>query len=228
MIRRFIIVVLALACSLTGCKPAADSLANTTATRALEASVFSRTDAVQVASFVSGQPQRPKPYAIENFLYAKHWLECKATQPGLFSTVSVCTLDEAGKTYGRANGWSSAPGPAPCNSCETWTVPIAMAKLNDVTDIASTDKTHGTARYRYTVIPNELGSQLADWMSTNPTAWCGQDARADGDWKTQRTGAVAFAYEDGAWHVTPAATGFDGTFGDTVAASKADRPCTAH
>ena len=228
MIRRFVIVVLALACSLAGCKPAGDSLAERTATRALDASVFSRGNATQVATFVSGRPQRPKPYAIENFLYAKHWLVCKTTQPGLFSTVSVCTLDDAGRTYGRANGWTSAPGPAPCAACETWSVPIATAKLNDVTDIASTDKTHGTATYRYTVIPNELGAQLADWMATNPTAWCGPDAPADADWKTPRAGAVAFAYGDGAWRVATPAAGFDATFADTAAAAKADRPCVAH
>lgn len=223
MLRRLPVLVLIVACALAGCRPSGSSL-QATARRALGASVFAPANADQVATIVSGQVQRPIPYAIENFLYAKHWLECKATQPGLFSAQTVCRLDDAAKTYGRTNGWHAGPGPAGCTACETWSIPIATAKLNDVTAITSTDATHGTVTYAYTVIPNELGTQLDAWMRMDSSAWCGPDPRADADWTTPRTGSASFV-RDGGWHVAPPPAGFDATFGDTAAAAKGDRQC---
>ncbi len=223
MLRRLIFAGGLFAFILFGCK--SGSLAGREATAALDATVFSMPNAVQTLSFRVGESRTPKADAINGFLYAKHWLECKDTQPGLFSRVAVCTLDAAGRTFAHENNWTVAHSEGACARCETWTVPLARATLRSVTDVSASDKTHAVVTYAYEVVPNAFGGELGDWMTKNPAAWCASDPRAVGVWRHPRSGKADFTRSGGMWTVTPG--GGSGDFAANFGASSTDRACPA-
>ncbi len=208
---------------LSGCKN--NDLAVREASRTLAATAFSPPQAVQTLTFTSGESRTPRAQAIDSFLYAKHWLECKDTQPGLFSRVAVCTLDTAGLTFARENNWHATHVAAGCALCETWTVPLARATLRSVTGLMQRDKTHAVATYAYEVVPNAFGGELGDWMTKNSDAWCGPDPRAAGGWGRTRDGQADFVRAGSSWTVADAAPG--ATFAGTFGAPAPDRPCAA-
>lgn len=219
MFRRTLLAAALLACCLSGCKNG--NLATREATAALDASLFAPANSVQTLSFVSGDSRTPKADALNGFLYAKRWLECKDTQPGLFSRVAVCTFNAAGRTFAQQNGWTAVKGGGACAECETWTVPLARAKLQSVTSIAASDKSHAAVTYAFDVVPNAFGGQLGDWMGTNPVAWCGPDPRAIGAWSQARSGTASFARTAGKWAPSQGSAGFTASFG----APSAERTC---
>lgn len=221
MLRPFFLAAVVFACALSGCKNA--SLATRDASTALSASIFAPANAVQSLSFTSGDSRTPKADALNGFLYAKRWLDCKNTEPGLFSRVSICTLNAAGRTFAHQNGWTATHPSGACERCELWSVPLARAQLASVTSISASDKTHAVVAFTYGVTPNAFGGQLGDWMSTNPVAWCGPDPRAVGAWTQTRTGTARFERQGKTWGVSPSEGGFDATF----AAPSAERTCTA-
>ena len=174
-------------------------------------------------SLVTGDSRTPKADALNGFLYAKHWLTCKDTQPGPFSRVAVCTLNAAGRTFGHENGWTERHSDdSTCAQCELWTVPLARARLRSVTGVTATDKTHAVVTYAYDVVPNAFGGELSDWMGTNPVAWCGPDPRAVGAWAQARSGTANFARTGGTWAPSQPAAGFVAVFG----APSAERACS--
>ncbi len=189
------------AVSIAGCK--SDDLSGQAATNALETTLFAPAGATQTTTFVVGAARPAKPYAIDGFLYAKRWLTCSAEQPGLFSSTSVCELDSAGRTYAASNGWTSVRGGTAggnaCEKCETWTVPVARAKLRRVSDIHRTGKDAAGATFAYDVTPNEFGNQLGAWMAQNAKAWCGPDPRSVGVWGAERSGNARFERANGTW-----------------------------
>ena len=226
MVRRFFLVAGLLAVALAGCKQSSGKLVAQTATTALDASLFAAPNNVQTLSFTSGGARDAKPYALVNFLYAKHWLACASTEPGPFSQQSVCTFQPAGRAYAHANGWTAVRPSNGCAACETWSVPVATAKLQHVTAVEG-DKTHATATYAYEVVPTELGLQLMDWMAKNPIAWCGPIPSASGGWSKPRTSDAQFAHTGTSWQLAQPAAGFDATFADPGASkTSADRPCS--
>ena len=219
MSRTSLLVAALLACCLSGCKNG--NLATREATTALAASLFAPANSVQTLSFTSGDSRTPKADALNGFLYAKRWLDCKDTQPGLFSRVAVCTFNATGRTFARENGWTVARGDGACAQCEIWTVPLARATLRSVTSVAATDKTHAVVAYAYDVVPNAFGGQLGDWMGTNPVAWCGTDPRAVGAWTQARSGTANFVRTGKTWAPSQPGAGFTATFG----APSAERIC---
>ena len=222
MFRRSLLAAGLLAIVLSGCK--SGSLAARDATTALDASLFSAANAVQTLSLVTGESRVGQADAINGFLYAKRWLECKDTQPGVFSRFTVCTLNTVGRTYAHENDWTSAHPAGTCAACEVWTIPLARARLRDVNDVAQSDKTHAVASYSYDVVPNAFGNELGAWMSTNPIAWCGADPRAIGAWAQPRAGKASFVRTSRAWVLSPATpSGFTANF----ASPSAVRPCTS-
>ena len=225
MSRRFFFLAGLLAVLLAGCKQPG-SLAAKTATTALDSSLFAAPNNVQSLTFTAGGARDPKPFALANFLYAKRWLMCKATQPGIFASTTACTFENVGRSYARANGWTQTRPAGGCAQCETWTVPVAVAKLQRVTNVSATDKTHASATYAYAVVPTELGAQLADWMAKNPVAWCGPIPSVAGGWSKARSGQAAFARAGEVWQLAAPPAGFASTFGDPAATgAAADRPC---
>ena len=227
MLRRFFFLAGTLAISLAGCKQNGN-LAAQTATTALDASIFASPNNVQALTFTSGGERDPKPYALANFLYAKHWLTCKATQPGIFASTTACTFENVGRSYAHANGWTQTRPPGGCAQCETWMVPVAVAKLQRVTNVSATDKTHANATYAYDVVPTEIGAQLTDWMAKNPVAWCGPIPNVAGGWSKARSGEAAFAHVGQSWQVAQPPAGFATTFGDPSATpATANRPCSS-
>jgi hypothetical protein len=173
-------------------------------------------------SLVTGDSRTPKADALNGFLYAKHWLTCKDTQPGLFSRVAVCSLNAAGRTYANENGWTERHGEvSTCPQCELWTVPLARATFGSVTGVTATDKSHAVVTYTYHVTPNAFGGELGDWMGTNPVAWCGPDPRAVGAWAQARSGMANFVRTGDMWAPSPPVSGFIEAFG----APSADRAC---
>ncbi len=205
---------------LPSCKPPANDLAAQTAMAALATTVFAAPNDVQTLTFVSGAARAPKPFPFEGFLYAKHWLACEATEPGPFARTAVCRLDAPGRAYASANGWTAMRAQG-CDGCETWTVPLAQAKLGSITDIAMRDRSHATVTYTFQVVPNEIGSQLAAWMRVNPIAWCGVDPRAVGGWTHVRSATAAFTRTPTGWQLEPG--GFTRPFED--AGKQPARPC---
>ncbi|MBC5800005.1 MAG: hypothetical protein GIX03_01525 [Candidatus Eremiobacteraeota bacterium] len=225
MQRRSFFVIALFVLAVAGCRTTNDLPAQV-AMATLETTIFSAPNDAQTLTFTAGGERAPKPYALTGFLYAKHWLECQATESGPFARTAVCRLDAAGRTYAQANGWTSAPTPGGCAQCETWTVPLAQAKLARVTDVTFSDKTHATVTYAYQVVPSEIGVQLADWMRQNPVAWCGPDPRAVGAWSQPRTGTATFVKTQTDWESATPAAGFSATFASAPASSGVSRPCT--
>lgn len=223
MFRPTLVAAALIACFLSGCKNG--NLATREASTALEASLFAPANSVQTLSFISGDSRTPKADALNGFLYAKRWLDCKDTQPGLFSRVAVCTFNATGRTFAHQNGWTAVRGDDTCAQCETWTVPLARATLRSVTSVAASDKSHAVVTYAYDVVPNAFGGQLGDWMGTNPVAWCGPDPRAIGAWAQARTGTASFARSNGTWAPSQAGQGgFNATFGAPAAERTCARP----
>jgi hypothetical protein len=208
-----------IACCLWGCKNG--NLAAREASTALAKSLFAPENSVQTLSLVTGDSRTPRADALNVFLYAKHWLTCKDTQPGIFSRVAVCTLNAAGRTFGQENGWTKRDDVATCAQCELWTVPLARATLRSVTGVAASGKNHAVVTYAYDVTPNAFGGELGDWMGTNPVAWCGTDPRAVGAWAQARSGTANFARTGGMWAPSQPPAGFTQTFG----APAAERAC---
>ncbi len=223
-LHRTLLVATIVAVSLTGCKPPKPSLAAQAAQTTLEATAFAPPNDVQTLTFTTGQVRPPKPYALDGFLGAKRWLVCEATEPGPFAREAVCQFNTPGRTYARANGWTSAPAGGRCTRCEVWTVPLAQAKLDRITGVTIADATHATVTYAYDVVPNELGAQLAAWMASNPVAWCGPDPRVVGQWSQPRAGTAMFVKAGGDWQIAPPPDGFAATFASTAA--HVDRPCS--
>jgi hypothetical protein len=219
MHRTWILAITVVALGLSACK--SGNLATSAASAALGSTVFAPSNAIQTLSFTSGDPAIPKADALQGYLYAKHWLDCKDTQPGVFSHVAVCTLNAAGRTFAHENDWTSAHPDGSCAQCEVWTVPLARAELRGVTALSAIDKTHAVADYDYEVVPGAFGGELGDWMRTNPVAWCGPDPRAIGAWSQPRAGKAAFVRTGTRWEPAPAPGGFTATFG----APAAERLC---
>jgi len=226
MQRRFVFVIAVFLLALGGCRTAKNDLPAEVAMATLEATVFSTPNAVQTMTFTAGGERAPKPYPLAGFLYAKRWLVCQATEAGPFARTAVCRFDTAGRTYAQANGWTSAPTPGGCAQCETWTVPLAQAKLARVTDVTLSDKTHAAVTYTYQVVPTEIGAQLADWMRQNPVAWCGPDPRTIGVWSQPRTGTAAFVKSQTDWESAPSPGGFSAAFAHAAASTGVTRPCS--
>jgi hypothetical protein len=222
MVLRMLLAAGLLATVLSGCK--SGSLAARDASVSLNAGVFSPANSVQTLSFTSGDTSTPRADALNGYLYAKRWLACKTTQPGIFSRQSVCSLNTVGRTYAHENQWTSAHPAGACEQCEVWTVPLARARLTEVSDVSASDKTHAVATYAYDVVPNAFGAGLGDWMSSNPVAWCGPDPRAVGAWNQARAGKASFERTSRSWSVSPPApSGFAANFG----APAAERQCTS-
>ncbi len=227
MVRRFFLFAV-IAVSLAGCKPPGGTFAAQTAATTLATTLFAAPNNVQTLSFTAGGARDPKPYALANFLYAKRWLACKASQPGPFASQTICTFETVGRSYAHANGWTAARPAGGCAQCETWTVPVATAKLQHVTRVAASGKTQATATYEYAVIPNEFGTQLADWMAKNPVAWCGPIPSARGGWSKPRSGTAEFVRAGQGWQLAQPAAGFAATFDDPAATGAvAERACSA-
>lgn len=220
-VRKFA-VLFSIAFAIAGCK--STGLGEKTATTALESTVFAPAAATQTLTFVVGRERPAKPYAIDGFLYAKRWLACRDAEPGLFSAHTVCTFEDAGRAYAAANGWTVARGDATgaCAKCETWTVPLARAKLRSVSDVHETGKDTASATYGFDVTPNEFGAQLDDWMKQNALAWCGADPRAIGLWGTERSANATFVRSSQGWKPAEPAS-FTTSFANRAVAP--DRPC---
>jgi len=227
MQRRPLFVIAVFLLALSGCKtPKNDLVTEQAAMAALETTAFSAPNDVQTLTFTAGGERPPRPYALTGFLFAKRWLVCPTTESGPFARTVLCTFDAAGRTYAQANGWTSAPTPGGCPQCETWTVPLAQARLERVTDVTLTDKSHAVATYAYEVVPNEIGGQLGAWMHVNPVAWCGPDPRALGAWSRPRTGTATFVRSQAGWEIVPPPVGYSATFPSAAAANGVARPCS--
>ena len=198
------LVLLSLA--VVGCKTSSP-LAESEAQRQISSTFFAGPAVTQSVTFVSGAVEQ-HPYAIDQFLYAKHWSTCENTA-GALETTPACSLDAEGGTYGHVNHWSVVETPTSgCGKCATWTIPVATAAFKSVQSIDVLDKTHANATYTYAVTPNEFGTSLGAWTAGHPLSWCGPDASAVGGWATTRVGHAAFEKVGGTWtlHAAPNAT----------------------
>ena len=223
MVRR--LFILAVIAALLGCKQPGEFVTQTAMTT-LDQTTFASPNNVQTLTFTSGGEREPRPLALLNFLYGKRWLSCKPAQPESSPSKAVCTLEAAGRIYARANGWAQVRAARTCSKCETWSVPVAAAKLQRVLSVAATNQTQAAATYEYSVVPTELGTQLADYMARNPAAWCGPIPSVAGGWFTPRSGTTEFTRNDGVWQLSQPASGFASTFTDPAAtATVAERPC---
>ena len=212
---------------LTGCKSTA--LGPDRARAALEASLFAPQHASQTFAFVSGAVAA-HPLALDQFLYAKRWLDCTETSPGAFSTAAVCRLNTEARNYGTANAWSfAADAQAHCERCLTVRVPVAAARLKSIDRIDALDKNRATVAFTYDVVPTEFGGQLSGWMREHPIAWCGPDPSAAGGWNAPRSGKASFARENGTWVLVDPAPGeqFDAVFAPPLGGTAGAKPCSA-
>ena len=220
------ILIASILLSLVGCKTSeSGGLAAAAASRAVDAAYFTSPAALQTLSFSEGKAQPAKPLALDTFLYDKRWLECKNTEPGPIERETLCRFDTAGRTYAHENGWTSAAAANGCADCETWTVPLARARFISVTSVTRIDKTHASAAYTYTVVPNEFGAEFGAWMGDHPNAWCGPDPRVSGGWSQTRTAVATFEQTGGNWQLAPPATTFTATFAVQNAGASADHAC---
>jgi len=202
-----------------------NALAEREATASLTAAYFTGPVAEQTATFSEGRAQPQKPFALDTFLFDKHWLVCKNTEPGPFSSDTICRFDTEGRTYAHENAWTSAPASGGCAQCETWTVPIARATLSTITGITRVDKTHATVAYVFDVVPNVFGGEFGAWMSAHPSAWCGPDARATGGWGQTKTAQANFELTAGKWRIVEPSGTFDSLFADDAATKAAEHRC---
>ncbi len=224
MQRRSLFVTAIFLLALGGCKTAKNDLPAQAATAALTTTYFSPRNDVQTLTFAAGGQRSTHAYALEGFLFAKRWLVCQATETGPFAQGSACRFNTAGRTYAQADGWTSAATSGGCAQCETWTVPLAQAKLERVTDVTASDKTHAVVTYAYEVVPNEIGAQLSAWMRQNPIAWCGPDPR--GAWSHPLSGTATFVRSQTGWQIVPSPDGFSATFPSATASYDVTRPCS--
>ena len=175
--------------------------------------------------YVSGD-RKTRPLALDEFLYAKHWTGCEAGETGPFAASTRCRLNDEGRTYGAANGWSPVSVErGGCARCEVWHIPLAHAALRAVGAVELADADRATASYTYLVTPNEFGAQLAAWMADHPIAWCGPNPAAIGVWNRPRRAQASFERVKGHWVLAnPASPTFDATFADP---SAKDQPCAS-
>lgn len=222
--KRLLVALLVAGALLSGCKKPS-SLERADAQNILQTALFSGPRATQTFDFTSGGIAS-HPLALEQFLYAKHWLDCTATAPGTFTTSAVCRLNAEGRTFGTANGWAWLPSTEKgCERCESVHVPLAVARLTAVSAVEIADESHATVVYSYEVVPDQFGVQLAAWMAAHTLAWCGPDPAARGGWNVQRSAKAAFVRSSAGW--LPAETqaaDFAGSFAPADAAD-GGKPC---
>ncbi|MDQ2857675.1 MAG: hypothetical protein M3R53_03360 [Candidatus Eremiobacteraeota bacterium] len=196
--KRLVVALLVAGTLLSGCKKPS-VLERADAQNILQTALFSGPRATQTLDFTSGAIAS-HPLALEQFLYAKHWLDCSATAPGSFTTSAVCRLNAEGRTFGSANGWTWLPATEKgCERCETVHVPLAVARLTAVSAVDIVDDSHATVAYAYQVVPNPFGVQLAGWMAGHALAWCGPDPAARGGWNAQRSTKAALVRSNAGW-----------------------------
>jgi len=205
--------------AVVGCKTSSP-LAEREAKATLARTLFTDSARVQTVTYVSGHVAS-QPLAIDQFLFAKHWSTCPSAG-GALASAPVCTLDDEGMSYGKTNGWSSAPSDA-CDKCTAWTIPVASATLKSVDSIDATDGSHATATYSYVVVPNEFGKSFGEWTAGHAVAWCGPDPVAVGGWAGSHTATAAFVKGSSGWQLAnPPGTTFAANFANGAAVAK---PC---
>jgi hypothetical protein len=205
--------------AIAGCKTSS-SLAEGEAKATLAKTLFTDSARVQTVTFVSGAVSS-QPLAIDQFLFAKHWSTCPSAG-GALASAPVCSLDAEGASYGHTNGWVSSTSDA-CDTCNAWTIPVAIATLKSVDSINATDATHATATYTYVVVPNEFGKSFGEWTAGHAVAWCGPDPAAVGGWAASHTATAAFVKRDSGWQLaSPPGSTFATNFANGTAVAK---PC---